>query len=81
MMLAQQLYEAGYISYMRTDSVNLSQDSLATAKTFIDSNYGKIIPWTNRADSKTKPRGRKEALEAVRYDGSVKNAGLNERPG
>ena len=60
MMLAQQLYEAGYISYMRTDSVNLSQDSLTAAKNFIDSSFGKIIPWANPADSKAKPKGRKK---------------------
>ncbi|MGQ0286251.1 type I DNA topoisomerase [Pasteurellaceae bacterium 22721_9_1] len=41
MMLAQRLYEAGYITYMRTDSTNLSQDALNMVRGYIDSNYGK----------------------------------------
>ena len=60
MMLAQQLYEAGYISYMRTDSVNLSQDSLAAAKTFIDSNYGQDYSLSEPRQFKNKSKGRKK---------------------
>ena len=40
MSVAQRLYEAGYITYMRTDSVNLSQTALDAAKTAITSLYG-----------------------------------------
>lgn len=40
MMLAQRLYEAGYITYMRTDSTNLSQDALAMARAYIEKHYG-----------------------------------------
>lgn len=40
MMLAQRLYEAGYITYMRTDSTNLSQDALAMARGYIEKQFG-----------------------------------------
>lgn len=40
MMLAQRLYEAGYITYMRTDSTNLSQDALKMAREYIQQNFG-----------------------------------------
>ncbi|MDP8080283.1 type I DNA topoisomerase [Phocoenobacter skyensis] len=40
MMLAQRLYEAGYITYMRTDSTSLSQDALAMARGYIESKFG-----------------------------------------
>ena len=59
MMLAQQLYEAGYISYMRTDSVNLSQDSLSAAKSFIDSNFGQNYSLDEPRRFKNKAKGRK----------------------
>ena len=41
MMLAQRLYEAGYITYMRTDSTSLSQDAIQSSRKFIGQNYGK----------------------------------------
>jgi DNA topoisomerase-1 len=41
MMLAQRLYEAGYITYMRTDSTNLSQDAINASRQFIEETYGK----------------------------------------
>ena len=40
MMLAQRLYEAGYITYMRTDSTNLSQEALTAVRGYIEKNYG-----------------------------------------
>ncbi|MBE2896182.1 type I DNA topoisomerase [Pasteurellaceae bacterium HPA106] len=40
MMLAQRLYESGYITYMRTDSTNLSQDALNMARSYISSEFG-----------------------------------------
>ena len=41
MQVAQRLYEAGLITYMRTDSVNLSNEALTSAKEAIEKNYGK----------------------------------------
>src|SRR3989344_985293 len=66
MMLAQQLYEAGHISYMRTDSVNLSQDSLTADKTFIDSSFGKNYSLDEPRRFKNKAKGAQEAHEAIR---------------
>ena len=45
MMMAQRLYEAGYITYMRTDSTNLSQDALDMVRGYINDNFGaKYLP-------------------------------------
>jgi DNA topoisomerase-1 len=40
MMFAQGLYEAGYITYMRTDSVNVAEEALGKAKEFVESAFG-----------------------------------------
>lgn len=40
MMMAQRLYEAGYITYMRTDSTNLSADAVSMARGYIEKNFG-----------------------------------------
>ena len=40
-MVAQRLYESGFITYMRTDSTRLSDDAKKLAKEYITSNYGK----------------------------------------
>ena len=64
MMLAQRLYESGLITYMRTDSVNLSQQALAQCKEEITKLYGeKYSSWHNY---KTKTKGAQEAHEAIR---------------
>ncbi|MGQ8820751.1 topoisomerase I [Bibersteinia trehalosi Y31] len=65
MMLAQRLYEAGYITYMRTDSTNLSQDALAMARSYIEAQFGeKYLPGKpNFFASKEKAQ---EAHEAIR---------------
>jgi len=64
MLIAQQLYEQGFISYMRTDSLNLSEDSLRAAEKFIDNNFGKN--YSSQRHFKTKSKGAQEAHEAVR---------------
>lgn len=65
MMLAQRLYEAGYITYMRTDSTNLSKDAIADCRNFVDREYGKkYLPDSpNFYSSKD---GAQEAHEAIR---------------
>ncbi|MCB2376636.1 type I DNA topoisomerase [Hymenobacter sp. BT635] len=64
MSVAQKLYEAGKISYMRTDSVNLSQDALAAAKAEISTSYGPEYAHTRHF--KTKSASAQEAHEAIR---------------
>ncbi|MDR1878265.1 MAG: type I DNA topoisomerase [Bacteroidales bacterium] len=64
MSVAQQLYELGYITYMRTDSVNLSDMAIAEAKKEIVAAYGKEYTQTRKYTTKTK--GAQEAHEAIR---------------
>jgi DNA topoisomerase-1 len=65
MMMAQRLYEGGYITYMRTDSTNLSKDAVASAREYIESKFGaEFIPDTPRSYSSKD--GAQEAHEAVR---------------
>ncbi|MFT4698375.1 MAG: DNA topoisomerase-1 [Flavobacteriaceae bacterium] len=64
MTVAQRLYEAGFITYMRTDSVNLSNDAKAAAVEAITDNYGK--EYSNPRDYKGKSKGAQEAHEAIR---------------
>ena len=64
MRIAQQLYESGKITYMRTDSVNLSKLALGMAKKEIGENYGPEYVKTRQFQTKTK--GAQEAHEAIR---------------
>lgn len=64
MRVAQTLYESGYITYMRTDSVNLSKLALGAAKQVITDMYGKEYSKTRQFATKTK--GAQEAHEAIR---------------
>ena len=64
MVVAQQLYEAGYITYMRTDSVNLSDFALAAAHDEIVKSYGEEYAKTRKYVTKTV--GAQEAHEAIR---------------
>ena len=64
MMIAQRLYESGFITYMRTDSVNLSSLALGACKEAIFSAYGDNY-YKNRV-FQTKSKGAQEAHEAIR---------------
>lgn len=73
MMIAQQLYEGiqlgkggsvGLITYMRTDSLNLSRESLDTAKNYISNHFGP--EYAEERHFKTKSKGAQEAHEAIR---------------
>lgn len=64
MQIAQRLYEAGHITYMRTDSVNLSTEALEAAKNEIVSSYGK--EFSKPRNFSTKSKGAQEAHEAIR---------------
>ena len=64
MQVAQRLYEAGLITYMRTDSVNLSEDARNAAEEEISNYYGK--EYSNQRVFKSKAKGAQEAHEAIR---------------
>ena len=64
MSIAQKLYEAGFITYMRTDSTNLSTLALGTAKKYISENFGE--EYSKPRQYKTKSKGAQEAHEAIR---------------
>jgi DNA topoisomerase-1 len=64
MQLAQRLYEAGLITYMRTDSVNLSKDAMDATQAEIISSYGK--EYANPRAFANKSKGAQEAHEAIR---------------
>ncbi|TAA48491.1 MULTISPECIES: type I DNA topoisomerase [Corallincola] len=65
MTMAQRLYEAGYITYMRTDSTNLSQEAVAAAREFISEQYGEsYLP--GKALAYGSKEGAQEAHEAIR---------------
>ena len=64
MSTAQRLYEAGHITYMRTDSVNLSDEALESAQKIINDNFGE--KYHNKRVYKTKSKGAQEAHEAIR---------------
>ena len=65
MMLAQRLYEAGYITYMRTDSTNLSKEAVGNCRSLIQKNYGdKYLPQSPILYRSKK--GAQEAHEAIR---------------
>ncbi|GGB71100.1 DNA topoisomerase 1 [Flavobacterium suaedae] len=64
MMLAQRLYEAGLITYMRTDSVNLSNEAMSAAEAEIIKSYGK--EYSKPRNYATKSKGAQEAHEAIR---------------
>ncbi len=64
MMVAQKLYESGKITYMRTDSVNLSSLAINTTKNEIEAEYGK--QYSKVRHFSTKSKGAQEAHEAIR---------------
>lgn len=65
MMMAQRLYEAGYITYMRTDSTNLSKDAVDACRDYIVENYGKRYLPESPVTYSSK-EGAQEAHEAIR---------------
>lgn len=80
MSVAQKLYESGKITYMRTDSVNLSDTALKAAEAEIRSAYGE--EYHERRTFKTKSAGAQEAHEAIRptyFDQHTINGDASER--
>jgi len=77
MSSAQKLYQAGKITYMRTDSVNLSGQAIASAASYIKSTYGEQYSQVRKF--KTKSASAQEAHEAIRpTDMSLEKASSNE---
>ncbi|MEO1093329.1 MAG: type I DNA topoisomerase [Cyanobacteria bacterium J06638_28] len=83
MRVAQSLYEQGYITYMRTDSVHLSQQALAAARGCVEQKYGKEYLSPKARQYTTKSKSAQEAHEAIRPAGSTfrtpQNTGLSGR--
>jgi DNA topoisomerase-1 len=70
MRVAQSLYEQGYITYMRTDSVHLSQQAIAAARSCVETKYGANYLSPKPRQYNTKSKGAQEAHEAIRPSGS-----------
>ncbi|MDD7438786.1 MAG: type I DNA topoisomerase [Bacteroidales bacterium] len=78
MRLAQSLYEAGHITYMRTDSVNLSDYAIATSCALVEREYGK--EYVKARKYKVNTKGAQEAHEAIRPTNvEVESAGANKQ--
>jgi DNA topoisomerase-1 len=72
MQLAQRLYEAGHITYMRTDSLNLSKQALAAMSSYVEKEYG--AKYHHFRTFKAKTAGAQEAHEAIRPTDVTKTA-------
>lgn len=81
MRIAQKLYEEGYITYMRTDSVHLSEQAIAAARSCVEQMYGKEYLSPKPRQYTTKSKGAQEAHEAIRPAGNEfripRETGLN----
>ncbi|MFH2030031.1 MAG: type I DNA topoisomerase [Bacteroidota bacterium] len=80
MLVAQKLYEAGKITYMRTDSVNLSEQALQNSSDIIQENFGKEYLHTRQY--KTKSASAQEAHEAIRpsyFENASVDGGRDEK--
>ncbi|HUG89333.1 MAG TPA: type I DNA topoisomerase [Planctomycetaceae bacterium] len=70
MQLAQRLYENGYITYMRTDSVHLSDEAIQAARGCIESRYGRDYLHPSVRTFTSKQKNAQEAHEAIRPAGT-----------
>lgn len=71
MRTAQSLYEQGYITYMRTDSVHLSAEAISAARNCVEKLYGKTYLSPAPRQYTTKSKGAQEAHEAIRPAGNT----------
>ncbi len=71
MRVAQNLYEQGYITYMRTDSVHLSDQAIAAARSCVEKLYGQQYLSPQPRQYTTKSKGAQEAHEAIRPAGNT----------
>ncbi len=70
MMTAQRLYENGYITYMRTDSLVLSDEALKAARAYVEDSFGKEYLPSKPVFYKSKVKNAQEAHEAIRPTGN-----------
>jgi DNA topoisomerase-1 len=70
MQIAQRLYENGHITYMRTDSVNLSESAITAVRNMVDRRYGNEFASEKPRRFSTKAKGAQEAHEAIRPAGT-----------
>jgi DNA topoisomerase-1 len=70
MQIAQRLYEDGYITYMRTDSVSLSSEAITAARGCVKDRYGDVYLSPEPRQFATKSKGAQEAHEAIRPAGT-----------
>ncbi len=73
MQTAQRLYESGLITYMRTDSVTLSQEAIRASRNRIESNYGNAFLSPSPRQYSNKTKNAQEAHEAIRPAGEEMN--------
>ena len=71
MRIAQSLYEQGFITYMRTDSVHLSDEAIAAARSCVEKMYGLEYLSPKPRQYTTKSKGAQEAHEAIRPAGKT----------
>lgn len=84
MRVAQRLYENGFITYMRTDSTQLSDEAIRAARAVIEQRFGReYLPPSPRSYQHKKTKGAQEAHEAIRPAGSTftppEKTGLKDR--
>src|SRR6186713_2364881 len=79
MQSAQRLYEAGYITYMRTDSVNLSSEAVREIRAMIKSSFGDKALSDGVNEYKTKSKNAQEAHEAIRPTDAAESPQKAER--
>ena len=79
MMIAQHLYENGFITYMRTDSVNLAESALAQARAVITEEFGAAYALPEPRRYATKSKGAQEAHEAIRPTNLATASGGKDR--
>ncbi len=74
MKVAQDLYEAGHITYMRTDSTNLAAEAVTATRGYIEQTFGASYRPATAVQYKTKAKGAQEAHEAIRPTDPTKRA-------
>ncbi len=83
MSIAQKLYEQGYITYMRTDSVHLSDEAIAASRACVEQMYGKEYLSPKPRQYSTKSKSAQEAHEAIRPAGqsfrTPRETGLSDK--